>query len=103
MRECPTNAIAVELDPTKPLSARPKPAIIRRERLVDDGRWHPLSEYTREYLKRPVSSMFSAISDWKPVTESPPPSQVWRSMKKPRAAEKPGQQVVVPEAKEKAG
>ena len=83
-RECPTNAITVELDPTKPMSARPKPVIIRRERLVDDGYWHPLSEYTREYLKRPVTSPWSGISDWKPMTQAREPSQVWRIMKKPK-------------------
>jgi ferredoxin len=100
VRECPTNAIVVELDPTKPASARPKPVILRRERLVDDGRWHPLSEYTREYLKRPVTSMWSSISEWRPVTESPPPAQVWRSMKKPKVSEDSGRQVVVPPADE---
>ena len=98
VRECPTNAVTVELDLTKPASARPKPVIIRRPRLVDDGYWHPLSEYTKEYLKRPVSSMFSGISDWKPMTESPEPWQVWRNMKKPKEPEKPVQQVEVPEA-----
>ncbi len=82
VRECPTNAVSVLLDETKPLSARPKPVIIRRERLVEDGRWHPLSEYTREYLKRPVSSMWSGISDWKPMTEVRGVTQVWREMKK---------------------
>jgi ferredoxin len=97
-RECPTNAITVELDPTKPASARPKPVIIRRERLVDDGYWHPLSEYTREYLKRPVTSMWSGISDWKPMTHSRDPAQVWRNMKKPEEPERPAQQVETPEA-----
>ncbi len=92
VRECPTNAIAVELDPTKPASARPKPVIIRRPRIVEDGRWHPLSEYTTEYLKRPVTSMWSAISDWKPMTESPAPAEVWRSMKKPKARQPPEEQ-----------
>lgn len=87
VRECPTNAVRVELDPTKPASARPRPVMVRRERLSDDGYWHPLSDYTREYLKRPVTSMWSGISDWKPSTESPAPSQVWRSMKKPKAPE----------------
>ena len=83
-RECPTNAITVELDPMKPGSARPRPVIMRKERLVDDGYWHPLSEYTKEYLKRPVTSPWSGISDWKPMTQAPEPSQVWRSMKKPK-------------------
>ena len=102
VRECPTNALTVEVDPAKPASARPRPVIIRRERLVDDGRWHPLSEYTREYLKRPVTSMWSAISEWKPVVESPSPSQVWRSMKKTKVPETPPQQPVAPEAQEEA-
>ena len=84
VRECPTNAVSVLPDETKPLSARPRPVIVRRERLVDDGRWHPLSEYTREYLKRPVSSMWSGISDWKPTTEARGVTQVWRGMKKPK-------------------
>ena len=83
-RECPTNAITVALDETKPLSARPKPVIVRRERMVDDGMWHPLSEYTREFLKRPVTSMWSGISDWRPMTESRGVAQVWRGMKKPK-------------------
>ncbi|MDE1854128.1 MAG: 4Fe-4S binding protein [Thaumarchaeota archaeon] len=98
VRECPTNAVTVELDPTKPMSARPKPVIIRRERLVDDGTWHPLSEYTREYLKRPVSSMWSGMSDWKPMTESREPARVWRSMKKPKEQTAPARQVQVSEA-----
>ncbi len=84
VRECPTNAVTVELDQTRPLSARPKPVIIRRERLIDDGRWHPLSEYTKEYLKRPVSSMWSGISDWRPMTEVREVTQVWRGMKRPK-------------------
>ncbi len=99
VRECPTNAVTVELDTTKPASARPKPVIIRRPRMVDDGRWHPLSEYTTEYLKRPVTSMWSAISDWKPVTESPLPSEVWRSMRKPKVQEKASKRPEAAEAK----
>jgi NAD-dependent dihydropyrimidine dehydrogenase PreA subunit len=95
VRECPTNAIVVELDPSKPTTARPKPVIIRRERLVDDGRWHPLSDYTREYLKRPITSMWSSISDWKPTTQARDVSQVWRSMKKPKEPEPAAE---VPEA-----
>jgi ferredoxin len=87
VRECPTNAVTVELDLSKPLGARPKPVIIRKQRLVDDGRWHPLSEYTTEYLKRPVRSMWSGISDWKPTTRARAVSQVWRSMKKPAEPE----------------
>ena len=103
VRECPTNAISVELDRTKPMAARPKPVIVRRERLVDDGNWHPLSEYTREYLKRPVSSMWSGIADWKPMTEPPAPSQVWRGMKKPKGAEEPTEkaEAVAPELEER--
>ena len=100
VRECPTNAIAIELDASKPLSARPKPVIIRRERLVDDGYWHPLSEYTKEYLKRPVSSMWSGISDWKPMTEVRGVTQVWRSMKKPREPEAPAKKAEAPELEE---
>ncbi len=83
VRECPTNAIAVELDPTKPASARPKPVIIRRERVAQDGYWHPLSEYTRDYLKRPVGSPWSALADWKPMTKPRATGQTWRTMKKP--------------------
>ena len=98
VRECPTNAIAVELDPTKPASARPRPVIVRKERLAEDGRWHPLSEYTREYLKRPVTSMWSGISDWRPMTESPSPAEVWRTMKKPRAKDGAVERAVAPEA-----
>ncbi len=102
VRECPTNAITLELDLTKPASARPKPVIIRRQRLVDDGYWHPLSEYTKEYLKRPVSSMWSGISDWKPTTQPREVSQVWRGMRKPKVPEAPSQkEVVAPEAEEK--
>ena len=90
-RECPTNAITVEPDETKPLSARPKPVILRKERLIDDGYWHPLSEYTREYLKRPITSMWSGISDWKPTTEARGVTQVWRGMKKRKEPEPPAQ------------
>jgi ferredoxin len=97
VRECPTNAVTIELDKTKPLSARPKPVIIRRERLVDDGRWHPLSEYTTEYLKRPVTSMWSGIADWKPTIKTRETSQVWRGMKRPKEVQK-APQVEVPEA-----
>jgi ferredoxin len=99
VRECPTNAVTVELDQTKPASARPKPVIIRRQRLADDGYWHPLSEYTKEYLKRPVSSMWSGIAGWKPMNEVRGTAQVWRGMKKPRAPETPTQQLEAPEAR----
>lgn len=97
-RECPTNAITVELDATKPISARPKPLIIKRARLVDDGYWHPLSEYTREYLKRPVKSPWSAISDWKPMTEARGTKQVWRIMKKPKELMEPVKNALKAEA-----
>ncbi len=102
VRECPTNAIAVELDSTRPASARPRPVIIRRPRIVDDGYWHPLSEYTTEYLKRPVSSMWSGISDWKPTTEPRGVSQVWRGMKKPKEPQAPSRKLerTAPEAEE---
>ena len=83
VRECPTDAITLELDKAKPLSARPKPVIIRRERVPQDGRWHPLSEYTCEYLKRPVTSMWSGIADWKPTTKPRAASQTWRTMPGP--------------------
>ncbi len=102
VRECPTNAVTVELDPAKPLSARPRPVIIRRQRLVDDGRWHPLSEYTTEYLKRPVSSMWSGISDWKPTTKPRGVSQVWRSMKKTDEPEKAAAKVELLEEAEES-
>jgi ferredoxin len=103
VRECPTNAISLELDSTKPSSSRPKPVIIRRQRIVDDGHWHPLSEYTTEYLKRPVSSMWSGISDWKPAIQPRGVSQVWRSMKKPPEPEAPTQEAkaTTPEMEER--
>jgi ferredoxin len=97
VRECPTNAITLELDPTKPASARPKPVIIRRERLVDDGYWHPLSEYTTEYLKRPVTSLWTGVGQWKPMTQPRAVSQVWRTMKKPKEVEHPPAVAEVPE------
>ena len=80
VRECPTNAIAIEPDLSKPATARPRPVIVRRERFADDGRWHPLSEYTRDYLKRPVKSPWSGLSNWKPATKDTPAPQVWRTM-----------------------
>ncbi len=103
VRECPTNAVSVELDPTKPASARPKPVIIRRPRIANDGMWHPLSEYTTEYLKRPVSSMYSGISDWKPTTEPRGVSQVWRGMKKPKEPKSPERkaEAAAPEAEQR--
>ncbi|MDG6901360.1 MAG: 4Fe-4S binding protein [Nitrososphaerota archaeon] len=80
VRECPTNAVTIVPDPTKPATARPKPVILRRERIADDGLWHPLSEYTKDFLKRPVRSPWSGLSNWKPTTKSTPASQVWRTM-----------------------
>ncbi len=80
VRECPTNAVTVELDPLKPVTARPKPVIIRRERIPQDGYWHPLSEYTREFLKRPAGSPWSAIAGWKPMTKARGVGQTWRTM-----------------------
>ena len=100
VRECPTNAVTLELDTTKPASARPKPVIIRRERLVDDGYWHPLSEYTREYLKRPVTSLWTGIGDWKPTTQPRATAQVWRKMKKAEEVPRPVPAVEVAEEKE---
>ena len=89
VRECPTNAITVELDPTKPISARPKPVIVRAERVPQDGLWHPLSEYTRECLKRPVTSMWSGIAEWKPMTKVRGAAQTWRSMPSPEPDARP--------------
>ena len=92
VRECPTNALSVEPDAAKPLSARPKPVIVRRGRMMDDGRWHPQSDCTMEYLKRPITSMWSALADWKPMTRSPEPAQVWRGMKRRQDPEPSPQQ-----------
>jgi ferredoxin len=102
-RECPTGAIILELDATKPISARPRPVIIRRERLVDDGNWHPLSEYTREYLKRPVTSPWSGVGNWKPMTKARGTSQVWKKMKETDETQNPLKVVEVPEASEESG
>jgi ferredoxin len=98
VRECPTNAIAVELDPAKPVSARPKPVILRRDRVEDGGCWHPLSEYTTEYLKRPVTSPWSGIGDWKPYTKVRGTTQVWRGMKRTEEEAKPAKEIEVPQA-----
>jgi ferredoxin len=102
VRECPTNAIELVLDETKPTSARPKPVIIRRERLVDDGFWHPLSEYTTEYLKRPVTSPWTGIGDWKPTIKARGTAQVWRKMKGPVEEDRRARVVEAPREAEKA-
>jgi ferredoxin len=101
-RECPTNAIVVVPDPTKPPSARPKPMIIRRERVPQDGFWHPLSEYTRDYLKRPVTSMWSGIAEWKPMTKGRGAAQVWRTMPEPEPQEPPNRPQIAQTAEEPA-
>jgi hypothetical protein len=62
--------------------------IIKRERAALDGYWHPLSEYTQEFLKRPVSSMWSGIADWKPMTKERGTGQVWRTMPEPEKPQK---------------
>jgi ferredoxin len=79
VRECPTNAVTVVPDQTS-ASVRPKPVILRREVPEEDGGWHALSEYTRDYLKRPVRSPWSAIADWKPMTKERMVHQTWRTM-----------------------
>lgn len=81
-RECPTNAITVEPDTTKPSSLRPRPVILRRETKMDDSYWHPLSEFTKEYLKRPVRSPWSGLAAWAPTTGERGVHQTWRSMEK---------------------
>jgi ferredoxin len=82
VRECPTNAITVVPDDSKPATLRPKPVIVRTGLATkqDDGYWHPLSEHTREYLKRPVRSPWSRVADWKPTTEPREVSETWRTM-----------------------
>lgn len=81
VRECPTNAIRVEVDNSKPLTMRPKPVIAKAAAgKGDDTYWHPLSEYTREFLKRPVRSPFSRMTDWRPMIKEREVSQVWRTM-----------------------
>lgn len=80
VRECPTNAITVSVDRTKPLSMKPKPVVERRQVKGEDGYWQPLSAYTRDFLKRPVRSPWSSIAEWKPMTEERRVSQPWRSM-----------------------
>ena len=80
VRECPTNAITVVPDTTKPASLKPRPVILRTKAPEDDGRWHPLSELTRDFLKRPIRSPWSAVSDWKPMIKERRPSETWRTM-----------------------
>ena len=80
VRECPTNAITVEADTGKPISARPRPVMIQLEGGKDDGYWHPLSEYTRDYLKRPVRSPWSKVADWRPMIGKRRVNQTWRNM-----------------------
>ena len=79
VRECPTNAITVEPDPSKP-SLRPRPVLLQIEGPKDDGYWHPLSEYTKDYLKRPVRSMWSNMAGWRPTIEKRRIGQTWRTM-----------------------
>ncbi len=80
VRECPTNAIIVEPENSKPSGLRPRPIIPRAQTKVDDSYWHPLSEFTREYLKRPVRSPWSGIAEWRPMTKERGVSQTWRTM-----------------------
>jgi ferredoxin len=83
VRECPTNAISVESDTSKPSSLRPKPVILRADaakKKEQDGYWHPLSEFTRDYLKRPVRSPWSKIAEWKPMIKERGINETWRTM-----------------------
>jgi ferredoxin len=80
VRECPTNAIVVIPD-AGAMTVRPKPSIVRKDARLDDGTWHPLSELTRDYLKRPVRSPWFGVTDWKPTTKEREVHQTWRSMK----------------------
>ena len=81
-RECPTNAITVEQDMEKPSSLRPRPVILKNDTKApqDDGYWHPLSEYTTDYLKRPVRSPWSNVAEWKPTIKPRGITQTWRTM-----------------------
>src|SRR5487761_727087 len=83
VRECPTNAITVELDASKPSSLWPNPVILRTvsAKKEDDGYWHPLSDFTRDYLKRPVRSPWSKVADWKPMIKQRGVHETWRTMK----------------------
>jgi ferredoxin len=81
VRECPTNAITIEVDNSKPPTMRPKPVIAKAETgRSGDNYWRPLSEYTREFLKRPVRSPFSRMTDWRPMIKERGVSQTWRTM-----------------------
>jgi ferredoxin len=82
VRECPTNAITVEPDSSKPSSLRPKPVILKSDsaKRGEDCYWHPLSEFTRDYLKRPVRSPWSAIAEWKPMIRERRIHETWRTM-----------------------
>ena len=80
VRECPTNAITVEPDTEKPSSLRPRPVILKTEGKVDEDYWHPLSEYTKEYLKRPVRSPWSNVAEWKPMIKPRRVGETWRTM-----------------------
>ncbi len=80
-RECPTKAITIEPDTSKPSTLKPKPVILERKLQDYDG-WHPLSEFTRDYLKRPVRSPWSKVAEWKPTTKEREVYQTWRNMEK---------------------
>ena len=83
VRECPTNAITIEPDTSKPSSLRPKPVILRADaakKKEGDGYWRPLSEATRDYLKRPVRSPWSNIAEWKPMIKERGIHETWRTM-----------------------
>lgn len=80
VRECPTNAIIVEPDLSKSSGLRPKPVILKNDGPIDQEFWHPLSQYTRDYLKRPIRSPWSASADWKPMTKPRRIGETWRTM-----------------------
>jgi ferredoxin len=80
VRECPTNAITVEPDLSRPPTQRPKPVILKSGGKTDEEFWHPLSEYTRDYLKRPIRSPWSGSADWKPTTKPRKVGETWRTM-----------------------
>ncbi len=91
VRECPTNAITVEPDLTKPTSLKPKPVILKTEMKGEDGYWHPLSEFTKDYLKRPVRSPWSRETEWKPMIKQRKVAQTWRTMPEKENQTKLGQ------------
>jgi NAD-dependent dihydropyrimidine dehydrogenase PreA subunit len=83
VRECPTNAIIVEPDLSKPASLKPKPVVLSAGSMkgnAEDGYWHPLSEFTKDYLKRPVRSPWSNVAGWKPTVKPRGVNQTWRTM-----------------------